>query len=380
MITKTLLESHVQEAGSNTNKLYRALVETSPDAIVLLGPDGVIRLVNAQASKLHGFGSAEAMVGISIYDLIIPDEHTQASEHMRHAVRFGSMKNLEHQLRRTDGTIFPAELSISVVTEDNGEPDVFITVVRDISDRKAVEQKISRLVNELQYVNAELERAYDTTLEGWTGVLDLRDKETEGHSRRVCDATVELARMLGVPEDDLIHIRRGALLHDIGKMGIPDGILLKPSTLTEEEWRIMRMHPVYAYELLSHIPFLQKATVIPHSHHERWDGTGYPRGLKGEDIPLAARIFAVIDVWEALRSDRPYRAAWPEQKVLAYIRSQAGTHFDPKVVEQFLKMDTSCYRRQRTTPLEDMMEIIERAQARDTKDLLTAQLREQGLA
>ncbi|HBY93533.1 MAG TPA: HD-GYP domain-containing protein [Chloroflexi bacterium] len=194
------------------------------------------------------------------------------------------------------------------------------------------------LFDGLQRSNAELALAYDTTLEGWSRALDLRDKETEGHSRRVTELTLRVARVMGVSEAELVHIRRGALLHDIGKMGIPDAILLKPGALSDEEWAIMRQHPVYAYELLAPIAFLRPALDIPYCHHEKWDGSGYPRGLIGEQIPLAARIFTVVDVWDAMISDRPYRPAWPEEKAREHIRSLAGTHFDSQVVEAFLAL------------------------------------------
>src|SRR5207249_2272104 len=189
------------------------------------------------------------------------------------------------------------------------------------------------LFDDLQRSNTELSLAYDTTLEGWSNALDLRDKETEGHTQRVTEMTMRLAQAMGVSSASLVHIRRGALLHDIGKMGIPDSILLKPGPLTGEEWEIMRRHPVYAYELLSPIAFLRPALDIPYCHHEKWDGTGYPRGLKGEQIPLAARIFAIVDVWDALRSARPYRAAWPRDKGPGHVRTPSGSHFGPHVVE-----------------------------------------------
>ena len=151
------------------------------------------------------------------------------------------------------------------------------------------------------------------------------------------EITARLARSSDIPDTELVHLRRGALLHDIGKMGIPDQILLKPGPLTDEEWRIMRRHPQYAYEMLSPITFLRRAIDIPYCHHERWDGTGYPRGLKGEQIPLAARLFSVVDVWDALCSDRPYRVAWPEEKVRQYIRELSGKAFDPQVVDAFFR-------------------------------------------
>jgi PAS domain S-box-containing protein len=194
------------------------------------------------------------------------------------------------------------------------------------------------LFQNLQHSNLELGLAYDITLEGWTRALDLRDQETEGHTQRVTELVVRLARAMGLSEQEIIHIRRGAILHDIGKMGIPDRILLKPGPLTDDEWEIMRKHPIYAYELLGNVTYLRPAIEIPYCHHEKWDGSGYPRGLKGEQIPLSARLFAVVDVWDALRSDRPYRKAWSDEEALQYIREQAGKHFDPAVVEVFLRM------------------------------------------
>ena len=194
------------------------------------------------------------------------------------------------------------------------------------------------LYDRLQRNNLQLTQAYDATIEGWSMALDLRDRETEGHTLRVTDLTVKLAFAMGVSDEDLVHIRRGALLHDMGKLGVPDSILLKPGELTEEEWAVMIEHPRMAYNMLSPSEYLRPALDIPYSHHEKWDGTGYPNALKGTQIPLAARIFAVVDVYDALTSDRPYREAWPMEKTLAHIREQAGTHFDPQVVEAFFKM------------------------------------------
>ena len=194
----------------------------------------------------------------------------------------------------------------------------------------------ANLFQNLQRSNIDLALAYDTTLEGWSRALDMRDKETEGHTQRVTAITLQLARAMELSEEAILHIRRGALLHDIGKMGVPDSILLKPDKLTDEEWVIMRRHPQYAFDLLSPITYLHPALDIPYCHHEKWDGSGYPRGLQGEQIPLAARTFAVADVWDALRSDRPYRARWSVERVRDHIKSLSGTHLDPKVVEVFL--------------------------------------------
>jgi response regulator RpfG family c-di-GMP phosphodiesterase/PAS domain-containing protein len=194
------------------------------------------------------------------------------------------------------------------------------------------------LVSQLQRTNQELTLAYDTTLMGWTRALYLRDRETESHTRRVTEYSVQLARAMGLSESDLVHVRRGALLHDIGKLGIPDNILLKTGPLNESEWSKMQLHPGYANDMLKDIQFLGPARLIPYCHHERWDGSGYPRGLKGEQIPLTARIFSVADVWDSLLSDRPYRPAWPREKARDYIISHAGTYFDPQVVEVFLRI------------------------------------------
>jgi HD-GYP domain-containing protein (c-di-GMP phosphodiesterase class II) len=214
--------------------------------------------------------------------------------------------------------------------------DDWFEFLEALAGQAAIALDNASLFEELQRSNLELVQAYDRTLEGWSGMVDLRDKETEGHTQRVTELTIRLAAQVGIPSADLVHVRRGALLHDIGKIGIPDGILHKPGPLTDEEWAIMRLHPTYAYELLSPIAYLRPALDIPYCHHEKWDGSGYPRGLKGEQIPLAARVFAVVDVWDALRSDRPYRPGWPEDKVLEYLRQQEGSHFDAAVAETFL--------------------------------------------
>jgi response regulator RpfG family c-di-GMP phosphodiesterase len=199
----------------------------------------------------------------------------------------------------------------------------------DISDLKRAEAQALKSAMDLSI-------AYDATLEGWSRALELRERETAGHSQRVVDLTIALARQLDFPELALPHIRRGALLHDIGKMGVPDRILLKDGPLNDDEWLVMRQHPIYAYQLLSRIPYLQPALDIPLYHHEKWSGGGYPKGLIGDKIPLGARIFALADVWDALTTDRPYRPAWSESKTLDYLQEQSGTHFDPMIVDAFL--------------------------------------------
>jgi HD-GYP domain-containing protein (c-di-GMP phosphodiesterase class II) len=196
----------------------------------------------------------------------------------------------------------------------------------------------TELFEDLQRSNSELALAYEATIEGWSRALDLRDKETEGHTRRVTELANRLARVMGVSDEEIVQMRRGSILHDIGKMGVPDSILLKPGPLTDEEEAIMRKHPAFAFDMLSPIEYLHPALEIPYCHHEKWDGTGYPRGLKGKAIPQAARIFAVADVWDALRSDRSYRPAWPEDQVVGYLREQAGKQFDPEMVEVFLEI------------------------------------------
>ncbi|MFN8413668.1 MAG: HD domain-containing phosphohydrolase [Anaerolineales bacterium] len=212
-------------------------------------------------------------------------------------------------------------------------------LISAFANQAAVAINNAQLFDDLQESNKELEIAYKATLEGWVRALDLRDKETEGHTKRVTALTQILSRAMGIKEDALVHITRGALLHDIGKMAIPDGILLKPGKLTDDERVIVEKHPVYAYEMLNPIKFLLPALDIPYCHHEKWDGTGYPRGLKGEEIPLAARIFSIVDVWDALVSDRPYRKGLKPDDVRKDIRAQSGKHFDPRIVDAFLSLN-----------------------------------------
>ncbi|HTP00151.1 MAG TPA: PAS domain S-box protein [Anaerolineales bacterium] len=229
------------------------------------------------------------------------------------------------------------------ITLDSNSPCAFnendAALAQTFAHQAAAAIDNAGLFMSLERSNEELSRAYDTTLEGWGNALELRDKETQGHTRRVADLTLKLARQVGIRDDDqLIHLRRGVLVHDIGKMGVPDRILHKKTPLNKKEWEQLRRHPQYAFDLLYPIAYLRPAIEVPYCHHERWDGKGYPRGLIGDEIPLAARVFSIVDVWDALLSDRSYRKAWPRQKVLNYIREQAGTLFDPRIAEVFVRM------------------------------------------
>jgi putative nucleotidyltransferase with HDIG domain len=236
------------------------------------------------------------------------------------------------------------DVLIGVIYVDNrAQSGIFhnddLEIISSFSNQAAVAIENARLFDGLKSSNEELQIAYQATLKGWVRALDLRDKETEGHTQRVTSLTLKLATAMGIQGDDLIHIERGALLHDIGKMAIPDGILLKPGGLTPEERSLIEKHPVYAYEMLNPIKFLGPALDIPYCHHEKWNGTGYPRGLRAEQIPLVARIFAVADVWDALVSDRPYRKGLDPKEVKEKIKSDAGSHFDPRVVDVFLRLE-----------------------------------------
>jgi len=233
---------------------------------------------------------------------------------------------------------FPLELLTSSVFL-GGAIFVFLVMrltgvtIRSIEESK---ERLRGAHEALSAKHAELEVAYDSTIEGWGKALALRDKETEDHTLRVTELTLHTARIYGMRDEELVHVRRGALLHDIGKMGVPDTILLKEEALTPGEEEIMHNHSQDAFNILKQIAYLRPALNIPYCHHEKWDGSGYPRGLKGEEIPIAARIFALADIWDALISERRYHKAWPREKVVEYIRSQAGKHFDPNLVDLFL--------------------------------------------
>ncbi|MBI5303059.1 MAG: PAS domain S-box protein [Chloroflexi bacterium] len=292
--------------------------------------------------------------GITRLTLRLGEDHAGQAALERRLISIPNLKEAARPFTKahlTAGEDFIAYLSVPLIAKGKvkGVLEVFhrallspdpewMDFFETLAGQAAIAIDNAELFNGLQSANSELVLSYDATIEGWSRALDLRDKETEGHTQRVTEMTLRLARAMGLNEAELVQVRRGALLHDIGKMGIPDSILLKPGALSDEEWKVMRKHPEYAYNMLAPIEYLRHALDIPHCHHEKWDGTGYPRGLSGEQIPLSARIFAVVDVWDAMSSDRPYRTALSKQEVREHIRAQAGRHFDLQVVEIFLQL------------------------------------------
>jgi PAS domain S-box-containing protein/putative nucleotidyltransferase with HDIG domain len=319
----------------NERARFERVIELSPDGLLIVADTSTILQANPAMLRLLGYreSSNKTVVGKSFMSLIATDYSDLCFTHFNHVIADSSHDvRFEMVMVNLDGTRFPVEVTGGhMVWNDTQAMQIN---VRDITERKYAEEQIRRSKEELTL-------SYDATLEGWVKALDLRDKETEGHSLRVTDMTMRMARAVGIDGDDLEHIRRGALLHDIGKLGIPDSILLKPGPLTDEEWVVMRKHPIYAYEWLSPIEYLRPSLVIPYCHHERWDGSGYPRRLQGTEIPLAARLFALADVWDALCSDRPYRSAWTEDKVRDHFRALSGKHFDPELVDIFLSLECS---------------------------------------
>ena len=318
-----------EDALRESEARYRNLVELSPDAISVISEEK-IAYMNRAGIKLLGVKSKQELVGTPFYDIIVPENrpaiHTRFTQGIR---REDSINPMEMKFQRPDGKLLDVEVSAMSIFYQ-GRDSIQI-VARDITER--IQSQLTAV-----RANFELQEAYEATLEGWSRALEMRERETAGHSKRVAELTVSLAQTLGVPQPEHMNIYRGALLHDIGKMSIPDRILLKPEPLTEEEWVIMRQHPVYAYQMLAPIAYLNKALAIPYSHHEHWDGSGYPSGLKGDAIPMAARIFAVVDEWDALTSDRPYRRAWTPETARDYLRKQSGKRFDPYIVDAFLRL------------------------------------------
>ncbi len=355
-----------ESALKKSEEKFRRIFETSGLGISITDLSGNFTAGNPAVLKTLGY-EIDEYTQLSVADISHPED-IQEDMKMLEEFKAGLRDSftIEKRVFRKDGSVVWGKLISTLVRDEGGNPLFAIRMLEDITDRKLAEEKDKLVQMELQRLldNADQSRkamlsviedqriteeelkrltndllvAYDSTLQGWSNALELREQETAGHSRRVVQLTLNIARALGVEENDLAYIERGALLHDIGKMGIPDNILLKPGPLSDDEWVIMKKHPIYAYNLLSRIDFLKQAIDIPYSHHERWDGSGYPQGLSGENIPLAARIFAVVDIWDALGADRPYRPAWKRNDIINYIKDISGKHLDPKIVCEFLQI------------------------------------------
>lgn len=311
-------------------KFERSVIELSHDGVMIVSESEAIVLANPLMIHMLGGedGDKDDIIGKSVLAFVARGYVASFGAWIHRLIQDEQgTTQIEQELIDLDGREFPALITGGRIIWDS-MPAAQVTV-RDMSERHRTAELVERATTDLSL-------DFDATLGNLVRALDARNKEIEGHTYRVTEMTVRLARAFGIFGKELEHIRRGALLHDIGKLAVPDSILFKPGPLTDEEWVIMHKHPVYAYEWFSPIKYLRHSLDIPYSHHEKWDGTGYPRGLKEEEIPLAARMFAVVDVWDALRSERVYRAAWTEGQVRSHIWSLAGTHFDPKVVEEFL--------------------------------------------
>lgn len=312
------------------DKLFEAIV----DPVVILDNKNHVMDINSAMLVLMGKEASEVIgrsAKVVFEDFPIP---IKMYTHVTYARTEASFEFRNKQIYY--------ELTIWPLYDSHKKMIGRIYISHDITALKELENELRKLNAELedrvQARTRELAETYDTTLEGFARALELRDKETEGHSRRVTENTLKLAQRLGIKGEALEEMRSGSILHDIGKISIPDEILHKKGKLTKEERQIIQGHPETAHKLLSPIPFLSKALEIPYSHHEKWDGTGYPQGLKGNDIPLSARIFAAADVWDALSYDRPYNKAWSREKIIQYFQEQSGKHFDPYIVKTFLGM------------------------------------------
>ncbi len=310
------------------------VIENMDDAILVLDTKDRVIDINQSAIRLLNLKSDQA-IGKSAEPIF--------SKYPILMEKFNYPANINHEIiYENKGRYYHYDVRSTLLHDRRGEYQGRVFVARDITPYAELQWKLKELNEDLEHKvqerTEELAESYDTTLEGWAKALELRDKETEGHSRRVTELTLKLAQAIGIPPADLEHIRRGAILHDIGKMAISDEILRKTGPLSAAEQEIVLQHPTIAYQLLSRISYLQKALDIPYSHHEKWNGSGYPHGLKGKEIPLSARIFAVVDVWDAIQSDRPYKKAWSRAQAIEYLREQAGEYFDPEVVKAFLAL------------------------------------------
>ena len=318
----------IQNALTESEEHFRLLAENASDMIARITTDGEMFYISPACKIILG-RAPEELRGMKVFDLIHHEDRAivQALFNRKPS---DTTYTVTFRASHKDGTFVWLETSARAILDPNTKEAVEVqSASRDITERKRAEEA-------LQLAHKQLSEAYERTIEGWVHALDLRDRETEGHTKRVTEITLKVAKQLGYTEEELLQIHRGALLHDRGKIAIPDEILQKPGPLNDAEWEKMRRHPSYAYEMLSRIEYLRPALDIPFYHHERWNGSGYPHGLSGKDIPLAARLFAIVDVWDALRSDRPYRKQLPREQVIEYLRENSGQLFDPELVDVFL--------------------------------------------
>jgi len=323
-------QERMQVALAESEAQFRLLAENSSDMISRHDADGVFRYVSPACRAILGY-DPEELIGTPVTPLVHPEDAAEIAQLLAAPSWNDVTVTVSYRARRKNGEYVWLETTARLFVDKNDQKQEFQASSRDITERKQSQEA-------LQKAHEDLQEAYDKTIEGWVLALDLRDRETEGHTQRVTEVTVQLARALERTQEEILHIRRGALLHDIGKMGIPDVILHKPGPLTDDEWIVMRRHPQYAHQMLAPIHYLQQALIIPYYHHERWDGSGYPHKLKGEDIPLFARLFAVVDVWDALSSDRPYRKGMHPKDVIEYLQKESGRLFDPGIVDIFIPL------------------------------------------
>jgi len=320
---------HMQEALSESETHFRLLAENASDMITRIKVTGKMFYISPACKSILGYTSEE-MIGHSCFQYIHPEDMPMIKKLLRQYSK-NHTYTVTHRSMHKDGSYIWLETSARAILDDETQTIIEIQATsRNITERKRAEEA-------LKNAHDQLREAYERTIEGWVRALDLRDKETEGHTQRVTEITIRVAKQIGFTEEELSHLKRGALPHDMGKIGIPDEILQKTGPLTATEWERMRQHPIHAYNMLSPIAYLNPALDIPFYHHERWDGSGYPHGLKGENIPLAARLFAIVDVWDALRSDRPYRKEMPRTEVIDYLHKNAGILFDPRLIDIFIQ-------------------------------------------
>jgi PAS domain S-box-containing protein/putative nucleotidyltransferase with HDIG domain len=328
---KTMQEKEqMQITLADREAQFRLLAENSSDMISRHDTAGTFLYVSPACLAILGY-APEELINTSVASLIHPDDAKQYVDLLSTPDWNDVTATIDYRARHKSGQFIWIETTTRLFFDEISGRQEFQASSRNITERKESEEALQR-------AHTDLQEAYDKTIEGWVRALDLRDKETEGHTQRVTEMTIKLAETIGCSEDEIIHIRRGALLHDMGKMGIPDEILQKPGPLTDAEWNVMRKHPELAYQMLSKIKYLEEAITIPYYHHERWNGSGYPHKLKEDDIPLHARLFAVVDVWDALSSDRPYRKKMPQNEVIEYLKNESGKLFDPQMVEKFLPL------------------------------------------